>query len=148
MTIDITAARAIIDATAAGPWRVDATAPCIVLDDNDEHIAHTDMASIYEQRACEGIARFIDAALLGPTEPPPNMSAELARVVRAVRVNVVMRERLEARCAGMQQRTVDVESRVVEEIAKWLDEGGLAQPFVCEWAARIRAGEWKTKPCL
>ncbi len=106
------------------------------------------------------VVEIIDATLLGPTEPPPNMSAEFARVVRAVRVNVVMRERLEAKCAALkdkldgvprfianiEQRTVDVEARVVEGIAKWLStqEPGYAQ-ITLALASQIRSGAWKAK---
>lgn len=49
--------------------------------------------------------QVLDDAHAGPVNPPSDMSAEFARVVRAVRMNVVLRERAEAqRDSALKER--------------------------------------------
>lgn len=58
------------------------------------------------------IVQLIEAALTGPIEPPDDVSAEVARMVRAVRINTVIRERV-----------IEERDRLREEVSRLQDLG-------------------------
>jgi hypothetical protein len=107
------------------------------------------------------IVALIDAAHTGHVEPPDNVSAEVARVVRSVRINVAMRERAEAERDNwhhVAKAWEATEEHTAEAIAAWLstwepdyyadaaDNQSMTVDAVLVLAAdRIKAGNWREK---
>lgn len=104
------------------------------------------------------LVALIDAAHSGPVEVPDDVPAEIARIVRAVRINVTMREKAEQKWKDIDALRSVIIASTAESIAAWLESPKpgapnavvtgpllvIAEQVMKQAATAIRAGAYRT----